>query len=229
MKKDSLKQNRHPVLKIGLLILLILPIFFYKGEEIIELGEELIDNAFHDSYVISDVPNYHQYPDAVNGCESYALTMALHTKGYALEYSAYEISEMIPMSDEFNPHLGYVGNQYVDDSMVATIYPDALIDFVREFAPNSYDATGFSINDLKREVKKGNPVIIWGSLNYFEEPNMYEYDFGYEPDNGHTVLMYGYTDDGIYISDSIYGYYWLPQKRIEQAYNARGRMAIVIK
>ena len=112
---------------------------------------------------------------------------------------------------------------------MATIYPNTLIEVAKKYAPNSFVADQYSINDLKKEVKKGNPVLIWGTLNRFEPARMRWCGFGAEPTNGHTMVLCGYHGDELYFADPIEGHYWINERQVEYVYIERSKKAIVVQ
>ncbi|MGY3724852.1 Uncharacterized protein YvpB [Granulicatella balaenopterae] len=187
------------------------------------------DTGLYRKKVTLDVPVYHQYPQAVNSCEVYALTQALHYKGYAKDKTAYQLTKEVKKSPNGNPHNGYVGNPYYNVSSIATVYPKALLPLAQQYAPEAMDATGYTLDQMKEEIVKGNPVIVWGTTPKFSYPTMNYYWFGPEPSNGHAIVLAGFKDDSFYCADSISGHYWVSSHKVAKAYQMRGKMAIIIK
>ncbi|MDO5100263.1 MAG: C39 family peptidase [Eubacteriales bacterium] len=177
-------------------------------------------------------PFYSQIPDAVSGCEAYSLTQGLHAIGKATHVTPFTMTTYVPQSPNGDPRNGFAGSQYSVYSLgglVSTIYPAPLTPLAQYYAPNSEDTTGYSVDQLKAELVKGNTVVVWATSGYFADPYMVHQWFGWEPTNPHVMTLHGFDDDTMYISDPTYGHYTVSLSRFSYVYNTRGKMSITLR
>lgn len=141
-----------------------------------------------------NVPYYNQMDvGAVMGCEATSLYMGLKFKGYIpLDLKSFVAN--LPRSED--PLSGFSGDPFVlDESADAYqgIFPTPLAAYGNQYGPCK-NISGSSIDAIIEEVKKGNPVVAYVTLD-FAKPVVKEYSFGSAVDNGHVVLVVGYDLD----------------------------------
>ncbi|WP_438744231.1 C39 family peptidase [Enterococcus sp. DIV0802c] len=85
------------------------------------------------------------------------------------------------------------------------------------------------INSLLNEVKNGNPVVAWVTIN-FQPVRWGNWSFGAAVNNNHAVTLDGYNkgSNQIHVSDQISGSYWMSRTTFENIYNAR-KYAVVVR
>ncbi len=151
--------------------------------------------------VILDVPRISQYPDLPMGCEATSLAQLLRYRGIPVTKT--QMAKEMPLSPNKNPNLGFVGSQYEkQEGIFQTIYPPALESLAKKYRPNSADITGASVEELEKELMKGNPSIVWVTA-YCRNPEM---GYWYEgtPDqlwvakNLHVTTLTGFDEDYYY-------------------------------
>ena len=136
----------------------------YNGKNGYVSSKYLKKVSQNSSSVILNVPYISQYPDLPLGCEATSLTELLRYKGISVTKN--KIAKEIPKSPNKNPNLGFVGSQYTrQEGIFQTIYPKALEKTAKKYRPNSADITGASVEDLEKELIKGNPSVVWITAN----------------------------------------------------------------
>jgi uncharacterized protein YvpB/LysM repeat protein len=147
------------------------------------------------------VPNVVTYKQRRNlSCEYAATHIATAMFGNAIPEDVYISS--VPKAK--NPHDGYRGN--IDGWWGNTddygIYPEALLPVLNDygFAGEVFYSEG-ATGTLKAHIDAGHPVLVW--LGFWGDTRVRLHDDGtYSVAAGtHVVTVYGYDDDGIYVSD----------------------------
>lgn len=191
------------------------------------IGLEELSNA-----IVLSVPYISQYPDMPLGCEATSLAQLLKYKGK--DVSKVQIGKEMPYSPNKNPELGFVGSPFRNERGVfQSIYPQALQKTAKKYRPNSSDITGASVKVLEEEIRKGNPSIVWVSLN-FKEPKMgYWYegtkDQIWVNKNLHVVTVTGVDNDEFYITDPAKGKYTISKSYFKHVYETVGKRALVVR
>jgi LysM repeat protein len=150
------------------------------------------------------VPRYVQERNL--SCEYAAVYIATSSFGNGIPEDVF--IDQIPESA--NPHLGYRGNidgpwgGYDDYG----IYPEPLVPIL-----NNWGFTGdvfYSEGDpsmLINHIDQGHPVLVWLAFQG-DTGKVYKDDGRYTVFAGdHVVVVYGYDDDGVYLSDPAVGRY----------------------
>ena len=169
----------------------------------------------NDNYRLLGVRNYDQYAlGAPSGCEGAALLQALQYKGKITNWGLVQFLNTIPKSTDGSPNSGFVGSPFVEASNVySAIYPGPLSNWAKKYDTNVQNISGTSIDGLINEVKNGNPVVVWVTIN-----------------NNHAVTLDGFnkSSNQVHVSDSISGSYWLNRATFETIYNAR-KYAVAVR
>jgi len=131
---------------------------------------------------ILDIPVINQNPELPTGCEITSVTQMLRYVGCNVEKTA--LAKEMPYHD-WDPEQGYVGNPFTSNGY--TIFPPALLSLVKKYAGSSVDMSGCTIEDLKRQIAIGKPVVVW--VKNFRGWNL------------HCILAVGYDENYIYLND----------------------------
>lgn len=169
-----------------------------------------------------------------NGCEAASLLMGLQYKGYLKGLPLKAFVDAMPKSD--NPHEGFVEDPYNFEprDVPHWIAPDALAKYGRSSSGNGgiSDITGASVDYLKKELDKGNPVVVYITGGQFDD---LKENVGEVPLNVHVVLLIGYNpvSKQMVVNDpwtkSSDGKVYVSEGRFTYIYNAVGKKAVVIR
>jgi uncharacterized protein YvpB len=237
-KKNDIQINNSPLTKEEILIEPNI-----KGDE--EQNNTKIDELKKDNKEASkkttiykvNIPTYNQkkagYP---RGCEGVSLYMALKGKGYLKGVSIKDFMDTMPISPDDNPNNGYAGdptkgkNTEINKSKRTTIHPSPLTDWTNQFG-KAKNLQGSSINKLKKELRKGNPIIVWMTSG-FRTAKYTKYSWGTTVSNNHALCLVGYNEktDEYLVNDCSSkntGEYWVSKSKFEKSYNYR-KYAVVI-
>ena len=191
------------------------------------------------TFYITGVPFINQYPNYPTGCESVALTILL--KYYGVAITPDDVIKNIkkgslPYSKNGvvyggNPEVEFVGNPYSMNSY--GVYEKPLAEVANKFKPGIKIATGTSFDEILKIVGSGKPVLVWTSM-YLAAPYISS-SWIYEPTgetiywkaNEHAVVLIGYTQDKVIISDPIGGQMKYQSLSIfRERYNYYGKKAL---
>jgi len=158
------------------------------------------------------VKNILQNPQLRNGCEITSATIALNYLGYSVDKvtMADKYLNCEKPYDKVDPNEAYMGDPHATGWYC---YAPVIVEAVNEyFEDNGYkehmavDITGCSFEDMKELVDEGTPVVFWGTL-YFNQPyhsQKFTLPDGSLPySNLHCLVMTGYDNDYVYISDPL--------------------------
>lgn len=188
------------------------------------------------AWIILETPYISQNNNKIyNGCEAAALLMGLQYKGYLKGTSLKTFVDNMPKSED-NPHEGFVRDIYgVEPKDVPHwIAPDALAQYGREYSGNNNvrDITGTSVTGLKKELDKGNPVVIYATGGIFADPVNWVEEV---PNNVHVMILIGYNpkNNQILINDpwtrKSTGKVYISESRFTEIYNKVGKKAVIIR
>lgn len=174
-----------------------------------------------------NAPNYNQYKlGAPSGCEGAALLQAEQAKGRLKGWSLRRFLDTMPRAS--TPYNGFVGSPYEEKYWVySAMYPAPLTAWAKRYG-NATNVSKASTDDLIGEIKRGNPSVVWVTVN-FKTPNWGQWPFGRAVNNNHAVTLDGWDQarNMVHVSDSISGSYWVNKSTFESVYNAR-RYAVLI-
>ncbi len=153
-------------------------------------------------------------------------------------FFGYEIDEIeffsaLPTSD--NPDIGFVGD--VNDSWGQTppdsygIHAEPIAELLRSYGLNTQARKGLSYDELRVELSKGRPVIVWvvGRVGR-GTPEVYISAEGEEITVArfeHTVILIGYTPSEVTVLDG----YWLYSRQVGDflsSWGVLGNMAVIL-
>lgn len=186
-------------------------------------------NPSNDDYRLLGVKNYNQYAlGAPSGCEGTSLLQALQYKGKLSNWSLTQFLNTIIKSTNGNPNTGFVGSPFeYNTNVYSAIYPAPLATWGQKYG-NVQNISGSSMDSLINEVRNGNPVVAWVTIN-FQPVRWGSWPFGSAVNNNHAVTLDGFnkSSNQVHVSDPISGSYWLSRSTFETIYNARKYAAVV--
>lgn len=190
-------------------------------EEEIRRAREKTDSAEERFWI--EVPQVFQYPLLPQGCETAALVSLLRYYGYE--------ADMLKLADEHLPKVDFVkkgGRNYGPDPSEAYAGDPSKISgwycnagpIVR--AANSFfesekifdravDISGLRREKLIDEVQKGNPVMVWTTVDFApvrKVPGWYREGTDHRlevPVNSHCVVLNGFDGSSLFVMDPLRG------------------------
>jgi len=203
-------------------------------------NEILEEERRKNTVIINNVPKINQYSLGYpTGCESAALTSLL--KFWGISVSISDVVANLPKGSlpyyengvryGGNPYLEFVGHPSTSNSY--GVYEKPIIGVANRFKSGIIDASGTSLGNLFNVVKQGRPVMVWVSMN-MAVPYV-STSWLYKPTNEkiswmaneHALLIVGYTDSQVIVSDSLTGSYRYYNKNVfESRYNTYGKRAL---
>ncbi|MCR5311369.1 MAG: C39 family peptidase [Lachnospiraceae bacterium] len=178
--------------------------------------------------VILPVDNIMQYPELPNGCEITSLTIVMNYKGYE--------ADKCDMADLYLPQWpnlkGDPNKYFLRNPRTNGFYcfAGALCIAIDNYNLENYtnieyeDLTGCETDRLYEEIDKGNPVVVWGTLRWNTPRKL---SIGLYR-NLHCMVLSGYTEDSVIITDPIYGITEIPKTRFESVWIKMERRALVV-
>ncbi|MCR4781642.1 MAG: C39 family peptidase [Lachnospiraceae bacterium] len=193
-----------------------------KLEEQRRAEEERIKNS--ESYNLP-VPLIYQNPELPNGCEVTSLSMVMNYKGYSCDKC--DLADNYLPKGEGDPNSVYIGNPRDDSGYYCFTSP--LQQTVNNFnaakgtSIGTRNLTGQDISVIYNEVRNGNPVIVWVTLNY-KAP----YSAGGFYQNLHCTVLSGWDLNSVYTTDPIYGKKKISKSKFEKIWKQMGCRALVL-
>lgn len=198
---------------------------YVSGKYIKKITSKVVKTS---SSVELKVPFYDQYEaKAPMGCEASSLLQALHFKDKATNYNLATFLKKMPVDSKGDPNKGFGGTPYkVVKGVYQSIYPKALAKWGSKYG-TVVDISGASVTTLKKELDKGNPIVVYITNNY-EAPKYQKYFWGTGIDNAHVVTLSGYKKGYYHVTDPAKGAMWVSAKKFEYAYNLK-KFAVVVR
>lgn len=214
---------------------------YVKGYEWTETGELDV------SEIYIDVPLVMQKPELPNGCEITSLTSVLNGMGYELTKEVMA-DEYLPKEPFYrkdgklygaNPYKAYAGNPR--DQIAWFSYAPPIIDAANkvfaEFGGDHtpVDISGSTREEIYAELDRGNPVVIWVTLDlsppkitsswYFNDTG----ELFKAPVNLHCVVLNGYgPGNRVHVMNPLEGQVTYDADEFFASYDALGTHALVI-
>ncbi len=182
-----------------------------------------------DQRIFMNVSYYNQmslgYP---NGCEEVSLYMALEYLGATHGQNVHQVTNAVPRVPSWgNPHEGFNGDP-TDRYGFHTIYPRAFTPYAKRYAPRSRDISGTDMAYFKKELMKGNPLVVWGTYPYLAPPIIDGTYYGsLKVANLHVWLINGFDGNNFHVTDPIYGSMWVSESTVALSYSPN-KMAVAI-
>lgn len=171
----------------------------------------------------------YQSPELPQGCEITALTAAMNYTGY--EVDKCDMADVyLPKSKDLsaNPEEYYLRNPRTNGFYC---FAPVLVKTIERYNQANKtdiivdDLTGSEPTELYGYIDKGIPVVVWGTLRW-NPP--YRYDNGLYG-NLHCMVLSGYTNNSVYITDSIYGDTKVSRSQFEKVWKQMGSRAVIVK
>lgn len=190
-------------------------------------------------HIINGIITQNQYPNYPNGCESVALYVLL--KYYNINVTIEDIVNTLDKGEapHFENGIQYGGHpelEFVGDPRLSTsfgVYEKPIQNIANKYKPNIINATGIPLNTILEKVSQNKPVLVWNSMG-MGLPYV-STSWIYKPTKEkinwlaplHAVVIIGYTDSEVIVSDSLYGnIYYRNKNTFEKIYNAYGKRAL---
>jgi uncharacterized protein YvpB len=177
-----------------------------------------------------NVPIVLQMPQLPNGCEVTSLTMALKYKGIKIDKIT--AAKQMPYTHTLDANKGFIGSPF--NSTGNTINPVSLQKLAKTYRPRSADITDAGIATIEKEVRAGNPVLVWYTIGYIEPKNHYLYQNGHRywfPEPLHCIVVTGASSHYFYINDPLNGNknHPIEKSRFNLIYTEMGKRALVVR
>jgi len=191
------------------------------------------------THYIDNIATINQYPNYYSGCEAVALTILL--KYYNVDVSPLDIISNLKTgkypyyeNDVMyggNPELEYVGNPRTKEGH--GVYENPIADVAEIYKSGIIRKNNFEFSEVLQLVKTNHPVMVWTSMDLLL-PYISK-SWIYKPTgetilwkaNEHAVVVIGYNDNYVVISDPIGGKIKYQSRSVfEQRYNYFGKKAL---
>ncbi|MHC5268057.1 GW domain-containing glycosaminoglycan-binding protein [Enterococcus sp. LJL98] len=161
---------------------------------------------------------------APSGCAACAAYTVLHSKNIAMDKNLTWFYNNLPLHHS-NPDIGQIGSPWNYNDFKAVISPVGLSKFMNSIGGNTENITGQSLEFVKTELKKGNPVMFWGRVGLSDVSNS---------NTTHVMIFMGYKDGAFLVQDPAYGNLsmgrrWFSENRVENYLNIKGRKMVLVK
>lgn len=171
-----------------------------------------------DDVMLLDVKNILQKPDLPTGAEITCLTIVLNYLGdYADKVYMAENYLTIAEPGTTSPYEAYLGDPKTSSESYGC-YAPVIVDAANRYFSDkgeskkqALDVSGSSIDELLAYVKKGMPVIVWGTINMTASSKTTEWqieDFVYRwREKSHCTVLIGYnkTKSTVIVADPLQG------------------------
>ncbi len=169
--------------------------------------------------ILDNIISFNQYPKYPTGCESAALYILL--KYYDINVTIGQIVEKLPRGPKpyskngimygANPEKEFVGNPRDKNSYGC--FNEPIANTANVFKEGAISTKGTSLEEIKAIIRTKNPVIAWVNIDLnFKEIRISkiwnDYETGEEikwKKGEHAVVVYGYDENNIYISNPYNG------------------------
>lgn len=191
------------------------------------------------AHTIKGVSTINQYPEYPNGCEFVALAILLQY--YNIDVSVDDIIERSPMGRApyvedgvlygGDPNVEYLGDPRSYNGW--GIWDRGLRSVAESFKRDAINGTGMPFEEIVKLILRDRPVIVWTSIDLGDPYILMEWT--YPPtcetivwkNYNHAVVVIGYTDDSVIVSDPIDGSVRsFDRSRFIAVYDYMGRRAI---
>ncbi|MBS5081998.1 MAG: C39 family peptidase [Clostridiales bacterium] len=182
-----------------------------------------------------------QLPELPTGCEITSLTMALNYEGYGVDKEDLADNYLTKGRPGVNSYEdAFLGNPRDEDSYgcFAPVIVRTANKYLTEqnSAKRAYDVSGTDLEDLFDEIRAGNPVIIWGSMNIdvdIEYTDEWEIDGKLLrwPGNEHCMVLSGFdlNNETVTVCDPLREVETYDISSFERHFKQMDKMAVVIK
>jgi uncharacterized protein YvpB len=165
-------------------------------------------------------------------CES--RSAADFARFFGLDIGELDFQNGLPRTD--NPNTGFVGNPNAERGQVPPnsygVHAEPVAALLRAYGLNAYGYSGLSVDDLRREIASGQPVIAWVIGNVWRGSGV-----SYTAADGetlvvapfeHTVIVTGYTLNSISVVDGNL-VYSTDLDRFLDSWGVLGNLAVIVE
>lgn len=160
---------------------------------------------------------------APSGCAACAAYTVLHSKNVAMNKSLTWFYNNLPLHHS-NPDIGQIGSPWSYEDFKAVISPVGLNNFMISLGGNSQNITGKSMEYVKSEIKKGNPVLFWGRVGLSDVTNS---------NTTHVMIFTGYKNGSYLVQDpALTGSNhrrWFSEQRVNDYMKIKGHKYVVVR
>lgn len=191
------------------------------------------------THIVSDIITFNQYPKYPNGCEAVSLYIML--KHYGVDVSVDSVIDALPRGNAphyvngilygGDPNYEFLGDPRSDDGW--GIYDKGLVPVANKFKSGIINGTGMDFNQIFGLINENRPILVWTSMDMkkpFVSTKWISEKTGDEivwKRYNHAVLVIGYNDDSIIVSDPINGRIrYFDRNEFISIYNFMGRKAL---
>lgn len=188
-----------------------------NGVEFYIIDDKVLDG--NNELIIDNIETFNQYPDYPTGCESVSLYLLL--RHYDIDVSVDDIISTLnkgpvpygdgEILDGANPEKEFVGNPYLETSY--GVFEKPIRDAANQFKKGAISKKGATLDDVENIIKSNNPLIAWiRTKENYEEIEYAKPWLDYNTKEEitwirfeHAVLVYGYNEYKIFISNPYNG------------------------
>lgn len=182
----------------------------------------------------------YQLPELPTGCEITALTMTLNYYGYNIDKITladnYLEKGTIGIDSYKKVFLGDPHNKNAYGCFAPVIVDSANKYLIEQQSTlHAFDLTGLELNELFEEIRYGNPIIIWGSLNpnitiQYNKTWVVDSEILKWPANEHCMVLTGFDLDNntVTICDPLKGVCVYDYNAFLEYYVELGRQAVIL-
>lgn len=211
-----------------------------KYNDMVQAKKEKEEKIIREStYMINNFPTIDQYPNYPTGCESVAITLLLNY--YGINVSPIDIINNLkkgelPYTENGimyggNPEVEFVGNPLQNSGY--GVYENPIAEVAVRYKSGINIKNNFSFSEVLNLVKNKRPVMVWTSMNlslpYISSSWIYKLTgekISWKA-NEHVVVVIGYNDTQVIISDPIDGKIKYQSKSVfKSRYNYYGKKAL---
>lgn len=193
------------------------------------------------SKIKEEVPMIKQNPELPTGCEITSLTMLLRFLGFD--------ADKLVLADDYLPkgeyrnsdfHKVFVGNprNYSAYGCFAPAIVKAAKDYIKDMGENDrysvVDITGCGTDSLYSAVDKGNPVLVWATMDMKAVGKGARWTVKETGENlvwtanEHCLVLTGYDDKNVYVNDPLKGAVSYERKLFEKRFGEMYNQAVII-
>ncbi len=171
----------------------------------------------------------YQSPELPQGCEITALTAAMNFMGYNVD-KCEMADKFLPKSKtlDADPNEYYLRNPRTNGFYC---FSPVIVNTVERYERankvgiTATDISGCLPEKMYETISEGKPVVVWGTLRW-NPP--YKYSSGLYG-NLHCMVLSGYTNNTVTITDSIYGMTKVDRATFESVWKRMGSQAVVVE
>ena len=156
------------------------------------------------------------------GCEGASLLQALYYFG-KYNGNLRQLLNSQPYSpDPWNPTLGFAGTPFRSrQNSYGGFFPHKFTPWANNFGVKAVNISHQGIEQIKKEIRRGNPVVYWGTYGFVPVRAWRSYHWGISATNEHVITIDGYQNGMFHITDPAYARgpkFWISEALLRQNY-----------